>query len=277
MKTYIPVVIGALFLTWSTKAQVGIAPAAVFINGRGVGSTTIMNTGAVSMEVGISFQFGYPDELPDGGLMMVYDDTVRKLKYALDGMIRAYPKSFTLPPGGKQIVRMQVRPPGDAQPGVYFTRVKVSSQQQLADIGEGDPAEGLATQINMRFEQVVAAFYKSGSVSTGIEVTKLHSRCLDQQLNLEYDFKRTGNAPFLGNLITEVLKANDEVVLRYSRPVALYFDGSRKLGFQLGEKKMEAGTYSVRLTFTTERSDIDPAEIVAAHPYIYQDQIVIPE
>ena len=276
MKTYIPVLIGVLLFSGTSKAQVGIAPAAVFINGRGVGSTTIMNTGTVAMEVGISFQFGYPDELPDGRLMMVYDDSVRKMKYALDGMIRAYPKSFTIPPGGKQVVRMQVRPTGATEAGVYFTRVKVSSQPQVAEIGENDPSEGLATQITMRFEQVVAAFYKSGSVNTGIEVTKLRSTFFENQFQLEYEFNRTGNAPFLGSMVTEVLKANDEVVLRYSRPVALYFDGCRKLGFQLGDKKMESGTYSVRLSFTTERSDIDPAEIVAAHPYTFQESIVIP-
>lgn len=275
-KTYIPVLIGALLLSITVRAQVGIAPAAVFINGRGVGSTTIMNTGTVAMEVGVSFQFGYPDELPDGRLMMVYDDTVRKMKYALDGMIKAFPKSFILPAGGKQIVRMQVRPAANAEPGVYFTRVKVSSQQQVAEIGENDPADGLATQINMRFEQVVAAFYKSGSVSTGIEVTKLNSNYLENQINLEYDYKRTGNAPYLGSMLTEILKPDNEVVLRYNRPVALYFDGSRKLGFHLGDKKLDAGTYSVRLSFTTERTDIDPSEIVLASPYVYQDRIVIP-
>jgi len=276
MKIYIPVLIGALLMTYSARAQVGIAPAAVFINGRGVGSTTIMNTGTVAMEVGISFQFGYPDELPGGRLMMVYDDTVRKMKYALDGMIKAYPRSFILPAGGKQIVRMQVRPAADVEAGVYFTRVKVSSQQQVAEIGASDPAEGLATQINMRFEQVVAAFYKSGSVSTGIEVTRLNSDYIENQINLEYDFKRTGNAPYLGTMLTEVFKSNNEVVLRNTRPVALYFDGSRKLGFQLGDQKLEAGSYSVRLSFTTERSDIDPSEIVLANPYVYQDRFVIP-
>jgi hypothetical protein len=198
------------------------------------------------------------------------------MKYALDGMIKAYPRSFILPAGGKQIVRLQVRPAADAEPGVYFTRVKVSSQQQVAEIGESDPTEGLATKINMRFEQVVAAFYKSGSVSTGIEVTRLNSNYMENQINLEYDFKRTGNAPYLGNILTEVLKSNNEVVMRYSRPVALYFDGSRKLGFQLNDKKLESGIYSVRLSFTTERSDIDPSEIVSANPYVYQDRIVIP-
>ena len=123
---------------------------------------------------------------------------------------------------------------------------------------------------------MVAAFYKSGSVSTGIEVTRLNSDYIENQINLEYDFKRTGNAPYLGTMLTEVFKSNNEVVLRNTRPVALYFDGSRKLGFQLGDQKLEAGSYSVRLSFTTERSDIDPSEIVLANPYVYQDRFVIP-
>lgn len=276
MKKYIPVTLWATLISFASWAQVGIAPAAVFINGRGVGSTTIMNTGNVAMEVGVSFQFGYPDEMPDGRMMMVYDDTVRKLKYSLDGMIKAYPRSFVLPPGGKQIVRMQVRPPTNAEPGVYFTRVKVSSQQQVAEIGKGDPTEGLATQINMRFEQVVAAFYKSGVVSTGIEVTKIRTEVLEKQFMLEYSFKRTGNAPYLGSMLAEVTKPNEEVLLRFSRPVAIYFDGSRKLGFQLDDKMLDSGTYSIRLSFTTERSDIDPAEIVSSSPYVFTERIEIP-
>ncbi|MCZ8134525.1 MAG: hypothetical protein O9252_03370, partial [Algoriphagus sp.] len=131
-----------------------------------------------------------------------------------------------------------------------------------ADV-EQTATEGIATQVNFKFEQVIAAFYKSGNVTTGLEFSKLEAQRKDNAIAVDSYFTVTGNSPFLGSLQVEVKDSFGKVVATHQQTVALYYEGKRAYSIPLPED-VAPGTYQVTLLFKTERSDIPTSDLVQA-------------
>lgn len=138
-------------------AQVSIAPTSIFLDANGIASLYITNPSDVPQEVNVDFVFGYPGNDEQGSLTMVYEDSVRAEEFGLGDRLRAFPRSFILAPLQQQTVRLQIRPDQSLPSGMYFTRVRITSNAQTPDI-EQRTEEGVATQVNFRFDQVIAAF-----------------------------------------------------------------------------------------------------------------------
>lgn len=262
------------FVSAKLSAQVALAPTAIFLDKNGIGTLYITNNSAVPQEISVGFQFGYTSENESGNLYIRYDDSLRAKEHNLDG-IKAFPKTFILPPKQQQLVRLQVRMPKEKPDGMYFCRVKVTSAAQVADVDQSTAQEGISTRINVRFEQVIAAFMKKGNTSTGVQIGALESKVEKNLLQLTLPYQTTGNAPFLGR-VTSVLKAPDgKEVVNHTGSIVMYFNGRRNLLYALPEN-IASGRYQLEMTFETERSDITPADLVKAPPYIHRATITIP-
>jgi hypothetical protein len=246
------------------QAQVSLAPTTVFADANGIGTMYVSNGSDKPQEVNISFLFGYPGNDADGNLQMIYSDSIRENQAGLGDRIRTFPKSFILAPGQQQAVRFQVRPDRNRPDGMYFTRVKVASNEQTASVEE-TTTEGISTQISLRLEQVIAVFQKNGETSTGLEFKEIAASRKENFIKVESKFTVAGNSPFLGSLEAVVKSNSGEIVARHQQTVAMYFEGLRSYSIPIPED-ITPGDYEVELLFKTERSDISSSDLVQSPP-----------
>jgi hypothetical protein len=257
----------------NVQAQISLAPSFVFISeNNGVGNLYVSNNSPNPYEVSISFQFGYPGGDADGNLMMNYDDKEAYSKFALDEMIRAFPRSFTLKAGEQRTVRVQLVPGQRQKQGYFYTRLKVLAKPQATEVSQ-TTAEGIGTKISFNFEQVTAVFYHKGPVSTGVAVKELDVKQNGKMLEMRPKLERKGNAPFLGSMIAKLKQANGDVVAETQSTVTAYFDVTRRMDLNLD--KVAPGNYTLELSFTTQRNDMANTDLVQAPTVTHETQVEI--
>ncbi len=267
MNRFALLLVSATLLIASVKpatAQVAIAPSTVFISDQtNIGTLYVSNRSDEPQEVSIEFAFGYPSSDHDGNLIMNYEDSAAFAKHAINERIRAFPRSFVLGPRQQQTVRFQVRPQPGAEEGVYWTRVKILANPQTPEI-DMPAEEGITTRITFRFEQVIAAFYRQGNATTGLNIKEVEVRQDNDRLILLPNLERTGNAPFIGSMFAKMYDADGNMVKERQSTTTAYFSEVRRI--ELDTSDIEPGDYRVELTFETRRGDISPTDLVQAPP-----------
>ncbi|OOG78219.1 hypothetical protein [Algoriphagus sp. A40] len=254
--------LGCFLYTRQLVAQVSIAPTTVFIDQNGIGSLFITNPGDTPQEISVSFVFGYPGNDETGELTMVYGDSLMEKQFGMGDRLRAFPRTFILAPQQQQTVRLQVRPDRSLPNATYFTRVKVTSNAQTPDV-EQTNTEGVSTQVNFKFDQVIAAFQKVGEVSTGLEFGEVKVEEKEGKLRVIPEFKVTGNSPYLGSVTATLKDSAGKVLAEQQQTVALYFSGKRAVEMTIPEN-IRNDVHLVELTYETRRSDIPSGDLVQA-------------
>jgi hypothetical protein len=248
----------------SALAQVSLAPTTVFIDQNGVGTLFVTNPGDTPQEINVSFLFGYPGNDELGNLTMVYGDSLSEKQFGMGDRLRAFPRTFILAPQQQQTVRLQVRPDRSLPEGTYFTRIKVTSNAQTADV-EQTTTQGVSTQVNFKFDQVIAAFQKVGAVSTGLEFGKIEVAIAEGVARIIPEFKVSGNSPYLGSVTATLKNKAGQVLAEQQQTVALYFSGKRAVELKLPET-LPSDSYEIVLTYETRRSDIPSSDLVQSQP-----------
>jgi len=255
------------------SAQIALSPSFIFIEeNSGVGNLYVSNNGELAHEVSITFQFGYPGSDSDGILVMNYDDSVAYGQFALDPLIRAFPRSFILAAGEQRTVRLQVVPGQERKEGFFFTRMKVLAKPQTPEVTE-DIADGIGTKISFNFEQITAVFYRRGNVSTGLEVKDLDVRQNEDKLELRTQLHRTGNSPFLGSMFARLKDSRGNVVAETQSTTTAYFDVIRRM--DLNTEGVAPGTYTLELSFETRRNDMMASDLVQAPRVVHETRVEI--
>lgn len=262
MKKFLLVVLTFVILTRTDLvfAQISIAPTTIFIDQNGIGSVFITNPSDTPQEINVSFLFGYPGNDELGNLTMMYTDSIRAKQFGIDERVRAFPRTFILAPQRQQTVRLQVRPDRSLAAGTYFTRVKITSNAQTTDVEE-TVQEGVSTRVNFKFDQVIAAFQKVGTVTTGLEFENVQLVQSDSILRVTPTFKTTGNSPFIGSVTATLKNAQNQTLAEQGQTVALYFYGKSAIELKLPED-IAPGDYSVTLVYETKRGDIPSSDLV---------------
>lgn len=262
-----------ILVSGQLEAQISIAPSFVFVDeNSGVGNVFVSNNSDNAYEVGINFTFGYPGSDTEGNLIMNYNDSTAFAQYALDPIIRAFPRSFILKGREQRTVRLQVIPKQRRIDGFYFTRMKVMAKPQTADVTEVQ-TEGIGTKINFNFEQITAVFYRKGKVNTGVVVKDIDVRQKEGTLELRPHLQRTGNAPFLGSILANLKDADGKVVAEAQSTTTVYFDETRRLDMKLD--KVTPGTYTLVMNFETHRNDMLISDLVQAPKVVQEKKIEI--
>ena len=253
-----------LFTVNKVSAQVSIAPIMLAIDQQDrFGTLLVMNGSEQPQEISIEFPFGYPVTDKKGNIEMIYDDSAKAERWAISEQIRGFPTNFTLQPGQRQVVRLMIQPDSKFKNGMYWSRIRTTSTPQSPEVGESKDGE-ITTQISYKFEQVTAVFYKYGDVTTGIDIESIRTNKTDAQLQFIIDSKRTGNAPFLGSILLEVTNSNGETVVERKSSTSIYFD-YRQI-FEIDRSSLAPGSYSAKITFVSERTDVSQSDLVQINP-----------
>lgn len=212
----------------------------------------------------MEFPFGYPVTDKEGDVNMVYDDSAVAEKWGISDAIRGFPTNFTLQPGQRQVVRLTVRPKQDFRDGMYWSRIRTTSTPQAPAIGEAEDEE-ITTQITYKFEQVTAVFYKHGEVNTGIEVRDFKTNhSSEDTLSFIVDVERTGNAPFLGSIILNVVDSQGNTIIEKRTSTSIYFDYRQV--FEVSKSGLEQKDYSAEIRFISQRPDVPKSDLVQMEP-----------
>jgi len=254
-------------------AQISIAPSFVFVDeNSGVGNVFVSNNSDKAYEVSVNFAFGYPGSNAEGNIIMNYNDSAAYAKYALDPMVRAFPRSFILKAGEQRTVRLQVIPKQRKNEGYYFTRMKVLAKPQTVEIAD-TMTQGIGTMINFNFEQITAVFYHKGKVNTGLNIKNIDVNQKDRILVILPLLQRTGNAPFLGSMFAKLKDAQGKVIAETQSTTTVYFEEIRRLDMKLDN--VAAGTYTLELSFETRRNDMQASDLIQLPRIVKEKTVVI--
>jgi hypothetical protein len=255
------------------NAQIALSPSFVFLNSKsGVGDLYVSNSSDKAYEITISFAFGYPGSDSLGNLVMNYNDPQAYEQFALDSMIRAFPREFILAGGEQRTVRIQVVPGQRKKEGFFFTRLKVMAKPQAAEISS-QVDENVATKISFNFEQINAVFYFNGDVTTGVNLEKLEVNQEEDVLHLRPYLQRTGNSPFIGTMYARLKDNTGKILAETNSTTSAYFDVIRAMDLKI--PGVAPGTYSLELSFETRRKDIKEKNLVQAPKMVFEQEVVV--
>jgi len=248
------------FAAFTTQAQVTISPTAVFLDKNSkVGSFYVSNPSASAVEVRLSFEFAYPATDETGRVYLNYEDAAAEELYSLVPYLRAFPTTFVLQPDQRQTIRLVGRVPQNSDPGMYWTRMRVSSNQLTPPIGDVEEGQ-VSAQVSFQIDQVTSVLVQHGDVNTGLSINDISTNIEDGQLVILTDVERTGNAPFIGSINTRIVNTRGEEVNSRRSSTSIYFDAMQRVEFDI--TALPAGEYTVITTFESSRNDIASQNLV---------------
>jgi len=249
-----------LLFAFSAQAQVTISPTAVFLDKNSkVGSFYVSNPSNSAVEVRLGFEFAYPATDEDGRVFLNYEDEEAEERFSLVPHLRAFPTTFVLQPNERQTIRLVGRIPQNSDPGMYWTRMRVSSNQLTPPIG--DVAEGqVAAQVSFQIDQVTAVLVQHGDAETGLEIHNTQASVENDRLTLLSDVERMGNSPFIGSVQTRIFDSNGQEVDSRRSSTSVYFRNNQRVEFDTSN--WPAGQYTAETTFESQRNDISSQNLL---------------
>jgi len=249
-----------LLFTVSAQAQVTISPTAVFLDKNSkVGSFYVSNPSNSAVEVRLGFEFAYPTTDEDGRVFLNYEDEEAQERFSLVPHLRAFPTTFVLQPNERQTIRLVGRIPQNSDPGMYWTRMRVSSNQLTPPIGE--VAEGqVSAQVSFQIDQVTAVLVQHGDAETGLEIHNTQASVENDRLTLLSDVERMGNSPFIGSVQTRIFDSNGQEVDSRRSSTSVYFRNNQRVEFDTSN--WPAGQYTAETTFESQRNDISSQNLL---------------
>jgi len=249
-----------LLFTVSAQAQVTISPTAVFLDKNSkVGSFYVSNPSNSAVEVRLGFEFAYPTTDEDGRVFLNYEDEEAQERFSLVPHLRAFPTTFVLQPNERQTIRLVGRIPQNSDPGMYWTRMRVSSNQLTPPIGE--VAEGqVSAQVSFQIDQVTAVLVQHGDAQTGLEIHNTQASIENDRLILLSDVERTGNSPFIGSVQTRIFDSNGQEVDSRRSSTSVYFRNNQRVEFD--SSNWSVGQYTAETTFESQRNDISSQNLL---------------
>lgn len=242
---------------------VSVSPTALYIDSRTrTGVLTLYNPGTLPEEITVDFAYGYPQSDSAGNVTVATTREPAPGEPSALAWMRAFPRRLLLQPGQRQVVRVLVEPPADLPDGEYWARVLVSSRggQPPIEQTQGD----VRLQLNVQTTLVMAANYRKGDLTTGVNVTAATAARTADGVQLTVDLSRSGNAAYLGRMRAELLDAGGNVQSTLYDDVAVYRTMRRRLNFAVPAGA--AGPYTVRIHIDTEREDLPPGGALPAAP-----------
>tara|TARA_R110002049_G_scaffold31743_1_gene106912 strand:+ start:1378 stop:2211 length:834 start_codon:yes stop_codon:yes gene_type:complete len=275
MKKNLFITIWVLFFSVNYAfAQITISPTNIFIEeNTKFGTYLVINGSNEPQEVSVEFLFAYTATDKTGKRSVVYDDSVRQQQHSADSWIRSFPKTFTLQPSKRQVVRLRVSPAANLADGTYWARVKTTSTAQTPPI-ELQEEGAVSAKVGYTIEQITGLYFKKGNVTTDIQVTSTRTELSEDKNTLAVisDLIRGGNSPFLGSITANVMDRSGKIVASSFRSTTIYFSGTHRQEVDISE--LPSGSYTVEMTFESQRSDVATQDIVSMAPEIVKTQFI---
>jgi len=250
-----------------------VAPHAVFMDHRSrTGQVFLVNTGDSPEEVSIELKYGYPATDSTGTVFIRLIDQPDSTEPSAAAWIKAYPRRAVLAPGQRQVVRLLATPPAGLPDGEYWSRIIATSRGSKVAVVGGDSTVSAGLSLELR--TIISLSYRKGAVHTGVTVTDLRATREGDSLVVWFGAERQGNAAFLGTLTYRLVDAAGKVREEWESPVAVYHPLSRRYVFPVDS--VPAGRYTLRMSLTTARSDLDQRNILPAEPVSRSVDVVVP-
>lgn len=241
-------------------AQVTISPTQVFLDSNtNVGNFYVSNPSGSAVEVRLSFEFAYPTTDDYGNITFNYDDAEAEAQKSLVPYLRAFPTTFVLQPDQRQTIRLVGRLPNNLDDGIFWARMRISSNQLTPPIGEATDG-GVSAQVSFQFDQVTAVFVQNGNATTGLIIHGSEAETAEGRLTILTDVERTGNSPFLGSVRTRILDSANNVVDERRSSTSVYYRNKQRVEFDA--VNLAPGTYTIETTFESQRNDISSQNIL---------------
>lgn len=240
-----------------------VAPHAVFMDHRSrTGQVFLVNTSAEPEEVTIDLKYGYPATDSAGTVYIRLIDQPDSTEPSAAGWIRAYPRRAVLAPGQRQVVRLLATPPAGLPDGEYWSRIIATSRGSRVAVVNAD--SGVSAGLALELRTIISLSYRKGQVHTGLDLTDFRASEEGDSLVVWFGAGRQGNAAFLGTLSYQLAGPDGHVRGEWESPIAVYHPISRRYVFPLAG--IAPGHYTLRLSVTTARSDLDQRNILPAEP-----------
>lgn len=247
-------------------AQVSIAPTSLFFDTQDrFRSLTVSNSGQQAQEITISTEFGYPTS--ENGNLLINRDSVLAEEKSLASWMKIFPRSFTLQPNQRQVVRFVTQPPQNLAPGGYWSRVKISSNPvspPIEMVGEGE----VGAQINLVVEQVIAAHFRTSDARTGIEITGVKFQNDGDTGTILVGSRQTGNTPFIGTIQLSVTGPGGKTVYQTQTTTSVYTQITRS--FRMNLDDLSPGKYTINGNINSTRRDISSDKLLQIEPVNFE-------
>ena len=266
--SYLIIAGGLILGVTATARSVLVAPHHIFID-HSVRSATVQlfNPSDQTEEVEIETLFGYP-ATDSTGRVYLYSEPDENIAAANSrsaaGWIRAFPRRVTVRPGQRQTVRLLAQPPADLPDGEYWTRIVVHARGQRVPLSGIPDSASIQVGLDLEVRTLIALTYRKGELNTGVRLSEVEPRIEGDSLFIRPLLERNGAAAYIGVLRTEIVDATGEVARTWEEQVAVYESLHRQLRYSVTD--LAPGPYTVRLTAATDRDDIQPSDLLMAHP-----------
>jgi len=260
----------------SAAAQgVIVAPHAVYLNHLTRSASIILyNPGAEPTEVTISLFFGYPVTDSLGHFTLRVPDSAGTNMPSATAWIEAFPHRMILGPLQRQTVRLLARPPENLADGEYWSRIAIAAKAGTVQVKGADSA-GIQVGLTLEVRTIIPLLYRKGPLQTGISLTKLAAVRDGDSLDVRAHLQRLGTAAYIGTAQASLVSERGTTVASLQQPVAIYYDADPV--FKLGlPPALPPGRYHVRMTLTTERTDIAPELLLRAAPVADSTEVAWP-
>jgi P pilus assembly chaperone PapD len=262
---WLTALLAALIPSAAMAQGVIVAPHAVYIDhATRAGSITLFNPGDQPVEVSVSFGFGYPTTDSAGAVSLELTDDAPQGQPGATAWLQAFPRRATVAPHERQTVRVLATPPTGLPDGEYWARLIVGAKGgQIAVAGVTDTA-AVKVGLSLEVRTVIAVVYRKGALTTGLTLDHISATYADDSVGVRVPLTRTGTGAYLGTVRASVVDARGEVKGEEQLPVAVYYALDPRLPVPVGT--LAPGTYKVRVSVSTERTDLPPKVPLPAPP-----------
>jgi hypothetical protein len=253
--------LAGLLLVPAAIHAIFVSPTAVFMDEKTPSAqVTLGNAGDNPEEAEINLQFGFPDTDSAGTpFVRLMEDPPPQFPSAA-GWIRPYPRRVRLEPGDRQVVRLLAQPPADLPDGEYWSRLIVTARGATVPVASPDTAVRAGVTLEIRL--VTSVTYRKGVVTTGVTVSDFSAAAQGDSLVAWARFTRQGNGAYLGTATFDVLDPSGLATRSWSVVMAVYYPIYRRFSFPLAS--LGPGDYVLRLTMTSDRSDLQKGQALPA-------------
>jgi hypothetical protein len=239
-----------------------LAPHAVHIDHRvRSGSILLYNPNTQPAEVSISTLFGYPVTDSLGNMRLHVIEQPDSAQPSAAGWLQAFPRRLTVAPLERQTVRLLATPPAVLADGEYWARLVITARgAEVPVTGVADTAIQVGLSLEVR--TIIGVMYRKGPLTTGLALSQLRARMVNDSLEIRARLDRRGNAAYVGTVRAEVVDAVGTVRGSISSPLAVYYAMEPRFAAYVGA--LPAGRYRVRFQVNTDRDDLPPEVVLPA-------------
>ena len=239
------------------EARVDILPRKILMDDRvRSGDITIMNLGKKTMTIRlsiISYRQGEDGnyKLLEGPLNPAFDP---------ETMVRFSPRQFTLPPEGRQKIRLSVQRPADLPDGEYRFHLKAVSYDTEAEATaqKRTPVRGNSLSLKMNLSVAIPVIIRKGALTSTAKIENVTllgpSQNEYNKHAIQYDIVRTGTGGVMGAVLAFLETPGKEPVqIAQTTNVNVFSEAKKRTVIVPLAEPPGAGT--IRLRYTSDYGD----------------------